>query len=80
MDAALELVGLPVKCAFGDCKTRGFVKPATDYGGWFRRSFKKWYCTEHAKVAKEVHDRIAETYKTPEPKQDTTEELYKLLD
>lgn len=78
MDQALIQVGLPVKCAWGDCDTRGFVKPH-NYGGWIRRWHKKWYCPTHAKEAKEIYDSIIERYKTLEPKNDI-EDLYKLLE
>lgn len=83
MDEALIQVGLPVKCVWGDCNTKGFVKPWTDYGGWGRRSRTKWYCPAHAKKAQELYDDITERYKTPDPgliPADTEAELYKLLD
>jgi hypothetical protein len=84
MDAALELVGLPVKCAWGDCGTKGFVKPRTDYGGWVKRWHKQWYCPKHAEQAQKHYDAIVERYKNPPVEvagEDTTQdELYKLLD
>lgn len=83
MEEAIIQIGLPVKCAWGDCETTGFVKPGSDHGGWLRRSFIKWYCPDHAKEAKEMYDRIAEKYRTPELVQasdNAEEELYKLLE
>jgi hypothetical protein len=83
MDQALVQVGLPVRCSWGECSTQGFVKPRTDYGGWMRRSTKRWYCPDHAKKAKEHYDSIVEQYRNPKPEPaptNTTEELYKLLD
>lgn len=84
MDQALIQVGLPVKCCWADCETKGFVKPWTNYGGWARRLRRKWYCPDHAKQAKQFYDNIVESYKTPdpapEPAKETVEELYALLD
>lgn len=91
MEEALIQVGLPVTCAFGDCGTKGFVKPATDYGGWYKSKFfrlrfkKRWYCPEHYEKGREIDNRFYENYKTPDPYPEesvekTEEELYKLLD
>lgn len=84
MDEALIQVGLPVKCIYADCQTRGFVKPGTDYGGWYkariyRKRKNKWFCPEHYNNGKEADERF---YKTPQPelKDTTEEELYKLLE
>lgn len=49
MEYVIERIGLPVRCHI--CKVLGFVKPRTDYGGWFRlKSLGRvlWYCPEHA--------------------------------
>lgn len=86
VEEALKRVGLPVKCHV--CKTRGFIKPNTDYGGWYKlkvlRSPSKWYCPEEAKAVKQSRHDFDARYNTPEEKIDTTEqakdELYKLLD
>lgn len=83
MDQALTQVGLPVRCAWADCQTKGFVKPATDHGGWMRRTGRRWYCPDHAKEAKQFYDSIVAKYATPDPEpipEDTEAELYKLLD
>lgn len=93
MEQALLQVGLPVTCAFGDCDTTGFVKPRSDYGGWyksklFRFKRKRWYCPEHYEKGREIDNRFYQNYATPHPYPDeeakailsTEEELYKLLD
>jgi hypothetical protein len=88
MDPALTKVGLPVSCAFGDCETKGFVKPKSDYGGWyksrlFRFKRKRWFCPKHFEEGKAIDDKFYEKYKTPVaklPPEDATEALYKLLD
>lgn len=91
MDHALVEVGLPVKCAWGDCGTKGNVKPATDYGGWYKSKFfrfrikKRWYCPEHYEKGRELDNRFYDNWKTPDPytEKDTAnieEELYALLD
>lgn len=92
MEEALLQVGLPVKCAYGDCETTGFVKPLCvdpKRGGWYKsrmfrfRIGKRWFCPKHAKKAKEMEDKFYEKYRTPAPEpkaEDTVEELYKLLD
>ena len=92
MDQALIQVGLPVQCAYGDCGQKGFVKPRSDYGGWYKsklfrfRPRKRWYCPEHHDFGKQRDDHFYDRYKTPEPPveekvtESTTEELYKLLD
>lgn len=86
VEIVLERVGLPVKCHV--CKSRAFVKPRTDYGGW--RKFKlisgatRWFCPEEAEKVERSRKNFYERYNTPEEKIDTTvsakEELYKLLD
>lgn len=49
MEHVIEKLGLPVKCHI--CKTRGNIKPRTDYGGWSRwkplRGAYIWYCPDH---------------------------------
>ena len=90
MEAALEAVGLPVSCAFGDCEVKGFVKPRTDYGGWyksklFRFKRKRWFCPDHYEHGRAIDNKFYENFKTPDPyTDDETEhavnELYKLLD
>jgi len=94
MEAALEAIGLPVKCAYGDCDTKGFVKPRNtenaDYGGWyksklFRFKRKRWFCPEHYEQGRAIDNKFYENYRTPDPYPEkqteaTTEELYKLLD
>lgn len=83
MDQALLQVGLPVKCSWGDCGIKAFVKAGTDHDGWTRRWRKKWYCPEHSKKAQQKYDAFVEQYKNLEleSKTETTEEeLYKLLD
>lgn len=87
MDAALLQVGLPVRCR--KCRVRGFVRPQTDYGGWWRlkllRGRSIWYCPEHALDGREGEQAIIDRYpdKKAEPVVDTAtteEELYALLD
>lgn len=84
VENAIELVGLPVKCH--RCHAKGFVKPRTDYGGWYHwKAYHKshWFCTECADGARNVREGVTQRYLTPEPKpapEDVTEELYKLLD
>lgn len=82
METALAKIGLPVKCR--KCREPGLVKPATDYGGWyksklFRSPHLRWYCPEHYEIGKAVDERFKTIGITAEP--DTTEEeLYALLD
>ena len=89
LDEVLIQVGLPVKCR--KCRTGGFIKPMSDYGGWYKSKifrFKrlKWYCPEHYEIGRHIDNQFYENYKTPDPYkenevvQDTTDELYKLLD
>lgn len=83
MEQALIKVGLPVKCR--KCGKKGFVKPGTDYGGWFgSRLFKlrhlRWYCPKHAKIGKAVDDRFFEHCRDPEPAPDAIADLYAILD
>lgn len=94
MDQALIQVGLPVRCAFGDCGTTGHVKPAfvdPKHGGWYKSKFfrfrprKMWYCPKHYEKGREIDNRFYENYKTPDPYPEqeteaTVDELYKLLD
>lgn len=89
VDNALVRVGLPVKCGWGDCEATGFVKPATDYGGWYKskmfrlRIKKRWFCPEHYEKGRELDNRFYENYKTPDPypePEDSLDELYKLID
>lgn len=91
MEEALIQVGLPVKCSYGDCDKTGYVKPATNYSGWYKSKMlrlkikKRWFCPEHYEEGRAIDNRFYENYKTPdpypEPKTETTvEELYDLLD
>lgn len=79
MDNALIQVGLPVKCSWGDCEATGFVKPATDYGGWSRHWRRKWYCPEHTAEAKLMYDKSLERYKTPGPAKNELQDLMDLI-
>ena len=76
MEPALLNVGLPVLCAGATdeairCDLRGFVKPGTDYSGWYKSkllrgySTKRWFCPEHASDGKEIDDRFYARYQTP---------------
>jgi hypothetical protein len=87
-EEVIERIGLPVKCH--TCKKRGFVKPRTDYGGWYKykpigRSII-WYCPGEAEQVKQWRQGFQDRYATPAPSQEavakasTEEELYKLLD
>ncbi len=91
MEEALINVGLPVKCAYGDCGEKGFVKPHSDYGGWYKSKFfrlrpkKRWYCPEHYDKGREIDNKFYENWRTPDPytEKDTPNieaELYALLD
>lgn len=92
MDQALIQIGLPVCCAYGDCGTTAFVKPHSDYDGWYKSKFfrlrprKRWFCPEHYEKGREIDNRFYENYKTPDPYlekkgvETTVDELYKLLD
>lgn len=92
MEQALIQVGLPVKCAWGDCETTGFVKPKCvdpEHGGWYKsklfRFSHTWYCPKHYEKGREIDNKFYENYKTPDPYPEqeaeaTIEELYKLLD
>jgi len=87
MDEALIQIGLPVKCIYADCQAKGFVKPKTDYDGWYkaklyRRKRKRWFCPEHKLEGVDLDKKFYEDYKTPEPevKENTEAELYKLLE
>lgn len=89
MEQALLQVGLPVQCARSDCDTKGFVKPQSDYGGWYKsklfrfRPKLKWYCPEHHDYGQLRDTTFYKRYATPEPIEtieSTEEELYKLLD
>lgn len=93
MEEALIQVGLPVKCAYGDCGVTGFVKPAfvdPKHGGWyksklFRFKRKRWYCPAHYEEGRAIDNRFYENYKTPDPYPEqeteaTVDELYKLID
>ena len=91
MDQSLVQVGLPAHCAFGDCDTKGFVKPHTDYGGWykskmFRKLFhKRWFCPEHYEEGRTIDNKFYKNYLTPDPYpaeeiEATQDKLYKLLE
>lgn len=94
MEEALVQIGLPVTCAYADCGVKGFVKPATDYGGWYKSKMfrfkirKRWFCPEHYEKGREIDNKFYENFKTPDPYTDTElksmeetqDELYKLLD
>ncbi len=84
-------VGFPVKCR--KCGEKGFVKPRTDYGGWYkskllRMSVKRWFCPEHYEIGRKMDNHFYENYLTPDPYdakelaaiEETQDELYKLLD
>lgn len=86
MEEALIKVGLPVKCA--KCKKEGRVRPK-DYGGWYKsrlfrlRPKKRWFCPEHHDIGKRMDEHFYDISQTPQPDttvEDSTEELYKLLD
>ncbi len=88
MEQALIQVGLPVKCAHGDCSATGFVKPK-EHDGWYKSKFfrfrptKRWYCPEHYKEGRAIDNEFYENYKTPGPEpepENVEKELYKLLD
>lgn len=90
MDEAILQIGAPVKCKL--CDTTGRVKPQTDYDGWYKSRLlrnnwrKRWFCPgEHAQIGKDMDTNFYERYATPTTTpatavEDTTEELYKLLD
>lgn len=86
MEAALEQVGLPVKCR--KCRKKGFVKPRTDYGGWYKSKllrFKpnRWFCPKHYEIGRKMDNHFYENYRTPDPEpepENVEDELYKLLD
>lgn len=92
MDHTLIRIGLPVKCAYGDCGTKDFVKPNTDYGGWYKSKMfrfkprKRWFCPEHYEFARNKDNHFYENYKTPDPyieeaaQAKTVDELYDLID
>ncbi len=91
MEEALLQIGLPVTCAYGDCGQKGFVKPHTDYGGWYKskmfrmRPRKRWFCPEHYTFGRDKDNHFYENYKTPDPYTETDtpdmiEELYALID
>lgn len=94
MEEALIQVGLPVTCAWGDCGTKGNVKPKfvdPTHGGWYKskmfrmRPKKKWFCPEHYEEGRALDNRFYENFKTPDPypeeqTEQTTAELYALLD
>lgn len=88
VEETIERVGLPVKCRI--CKVRGYIKPRTDYGGWYKfkpiRKPTVWYCPVEAEKIKIYRQSILDRYATPAPSPEvvaqakTEEELYKLLD
>lgn len=91
MDQGLAHVGLPVTCAYGDCEETGFVKPRSDYGGWYKSKFyrlkprKRWFCPKHYEKGRELDNRFYDNSRTPDPYpeqkiDDVEAELYKLLD
>jgi hypothetical protein len=92
METALEYgLGLPVTCGYGDCGQKGFVKPRTDYGGWYKSKIfrfkprKKWFCPNHYEHGRQIDNRFYANYMTPDPYPDTgegsiEEQLYALLD
>lgn len=95
MEQAITLIGLPVKCGYGDCGRIGLVRPQTDYGGWYKSKLhrfhhkKKWWCPEHYDFAKQRDEhfyKFRDNYPTPLPEpvvetvESTTEELYDLID
>lgn len=91
MDQALSKVGLPVKCAYGDCKAKSLVRPQSDYGGWYKsklfryKQHLRWFCPKHYEKGREIDNKFYENYQTPDPYPQeeidkTQDELYKLLD
>lgn len=92
MDEAIRQVGLPVHCR--KCEVAGFVKPGTDYGGWYkskkyRTTNNRWFCPEHYEIGRKVDNDFFQRSPTPDPYSEeekqkqiesTEEELYKLLD
>lgn len=84
MDQALIKIGLPVSCSA--CGEKGYVKPATDYGGWYKQKLitkTRWYCPAHSEAIRKFVKSLDEKFATPEPEKTleaTTEELYALLD
>jgi hypothetical protein len=91
MEEALRQIGLPVKCAYGDCEVTGHVKPGTDYGGWYKSKMfrfkprKRWFCPEHYEDGRRIDNKFYENYRTPDPYPEqeaeaTIDELYKLID
>jgi len=85
MDEALIQVGLPVKCR--TCGKKGYVKPHTDYNGWYRwkllREVSRWYCPDDAPKGVAMKQNMDDGYPTPELEtapEDIEAELYKLLD
>lgn len=88
MDQALIKIGLPVKCH--TCEQRGYIKPGTNYGGWYKyKPLRKpiiWYCPTEAEKIRQYRKGIEDRYATPAPspqavaQASTEEELYKLLD
>lgn len=79
-------VGMPVTCR--QCKVKAFVKPNTDYDGWYKSKifrFKRlrWFCPEHYEIGREIDNRFYENYKTPDPEpepENVEAELYNLLE
>ena len=89
IENALAGTGLPVACRYGDCETQGFVKPSTDYGGWYKSKFyrfrKKWFCPEHYQKGRDIDNKFYQNWQTPDPYTEieelsAEEELYNLLD
>lgn len=84
MESALTKVGLPVKCR--TCGTRAFVKPNSDYDGWWRIKIMGkpvWYCPEDVPKGQGMHSGVANLLETMTPLETsdhTVDELYKLLD
>lgn len=91
VEAALTQVGLPVVCAYADCGQKGYVKPQSDYGGWYKskmfrfKMHKRWFCPDHYKEGREIDNTFYRNLNTPDPYSEselekTQDELYKLLD
>ncbi|HPR10626.1 MAG TPA: hypothetical protein PLJ04_03530 [Candidatus Saccharibacteria bacterium] len=84
VEEAIKKIGLPVRCHI--CKERGFIKPQTNLGGWYRarlfRSKWTWYCPKD--YPGDIDEKIRSRYATPVKQEDematVEEQLYKLLD
>lgn len=82
MDEALIKIGLPVTCS--SCGDKAFVKPNTDYNGWYCRrlgSRRRWYCPKDSVHLKRMIESMNEAHVAPPARpEETIEDLYRLLD